>query len=261
MGVTLLLLLSLSLSHAAEVPQEADYQIGPGDVLQVDVAGEKIGGTFVVGSAGAISMTYCGLVDVGRMTIFEAEDALRACLADGYILDPQVTVRVQEYRSQRVEVLGAVAQPGLYYLQGETTLRAMISQAGGIKSEKSVGRVVVSRGGGEQFVVLLDEIGGPPGELPLQRGDVINVDEGAVVYVGGEVAKPGAIGYIDGLTVTQALMKAGGPTGVARLRGAYLLRQGQEDRIPVNIRRMLKGKDADFVMAPGDRLVIQESPL
>jgi protein involved in polysaccharide export with SLBB domain len=79
------------------------------------------------------------------------------------------------------------------------------------------------------------------------------------VWVGGEVQRPGSIGYVDGLTVTQALMKAGGPTGVARLSGAYLVRDG--DRISVNLKRMLRGKDADFVMEPNDRLVIQESPL
>lgn len=277
-----MLLFSLCTAHAADLPLpaqpsspaqvvpaqvpaappaqgESDYHIGPGDILRVEVIGETFGGSFVVGSTGAISM-YCGLVSVGDKTTLEAESAVRGCFSDGYLVDPQVSIRMEAYRSQKIEVLGAVAQPGLYYLQGATTLRSMIGEAGGVKSEKSVGRVVVSRASGERLVVLLDELGGPPGEIVLQRGDVINVDEGEVVYVGGEVTKPGAIGFIDGMTVTQALMKAGGPTGIARLRGAYLLRQGQEDRISVNVRRMLKGKDADFVMQPGDRLVISESP-
>jgi protein involved in polysaccharide export with SLBB domain len=152
-----------------------------------------------------------------------------------------------------------VGKPGVYFLQGETALRSVIGQAGGIQADKTTGRVVVTRQGGERLVFLQDEVEGPLGDLSLQRGDVISVEEGAVVYVGGEVQKPGAIGYIDGLTVTQALMRAGGPTGIARLRGAYVLRE--EDRISVNLRKMLRGKDADLVMKPGDRLVIQESPL
>jgi polysaccharide export outer membrane protein len=119
--------------------------------------------------------------------------------------------------------------------------------------------VVVTRPNGDRFQVPLDEIEGEPGRLLLGRGDVVSIDEGEVVYVGGEVAKPGAIGFVDGMTVTQALMKAGGPTPVAQLKGAYLLRA--EDRIPVNLRRMLRGKDGDFTMEPGDRLVIRESPL
>jgi polysaccharide biosynthesis/export protein len=244
---------------ASALASTTDYRVGPGDVLRVDIYGETFGGTFVVGTNGAISMPYCELVPVGGLTVLEAEDAVEACLADGYLVDPQVSVRIEEYKSQRVEVLGAVVKPGLYYLTGETTLRSVIGQAGGVQAEKSVGRVVVTRANGDRVVIPIDEIMGPPGEVALQRGDSVNVDEGELVWVGGEVEKPGSIGYVDGMTVTQALMKAGGPTGVARLSGAYLLRDG--DRISVNLRRMLRGKDADFVMEPGDRLVVQESPL
>lgn len=247
-------------SAALAAPSE-DYQIGSGDVLQIEIYGENFGGTFVVGSNGAIRFPFCDIVELGGKTVFEAEKTLKSCLADGYLNDPQLSVRIGEYKSQQVEVLGAIGKPGVYFLRGETTLRAVIGEAGGIQADKTTGRVVVSRPGGERFVVMQEDVEGPQGSLALGGGDVISVEEGYVVYVGGEVANPGAIGYIDGLTVTQALMRAGGPTGVARLRGAYLLREGEDQRISVNLRRMLRGKDADFVMEPGDRLVIQESPL
>lgn len=238
----------------------ADYRIGPGDVLRLEVYGETFGGDFVVGSTGAISIPYCNLVPVGGLTALEAEGAVRTCLADGYLVDPQVSLRVSDYKSQRVEVMGAVTRPGLYYLTGEqTTLRAVLGQAGGVQTEKSVGRVVVTHANGDKAVVPTDEVLGPPGDIQLAAGDSISVDEGELVWVGGEVQRPGSIGYVDGMTVTQALMKAGGPTGVARLSGAYVVRDG--DRIAVNLKRMLRGKDADLVLRPDDRLVIQESPL
>jgi polysaccharide biosynthesis/export protein len=259
------LFLALTLQAGGAVPDGSpattDYRIGAGDVVWVEVYGEAFGGKFVVSSSGAIRFPYCDVVEVGGRTVFEAEQRLRTCLADGYLNDPQLSVRIEEYKSQQVEVLGAVGKPGAYALQGETTLRSVIGQAGGIQADKTTGRVVVTRQGGERLVVLQDEVDGPGGGMVLQRGDVVSVEEGAVVYVGGEVQKPGAIGFIDGLTVTQALMRAGGPTGIARLRGAYLLREGEDDRISVNLRKMLRGKDADLVMKPGDRLVIQESPL
>jgi polysaccharide biosynthesis/export protein len=237
-----------------------DYQIGAGDVLKVDVFGETFGGSFVVGSAGAMTMPFCDGITVGGLTVAEAESAVKSCLGDGYLVDPQVSVRVEEFKSQPVEVLGAVVKPGTYYLTGgAVTLRSLIGQAGGVQSEKSVGRVVVTRQNGDRVVVPIDEIMGPPGEIGLAKGDSVNVDEGELVWVGGEVEKPGAVGYVDGMTVTQALMKAGGPTGVARMAGAYVLRDG--DRIAVNLRRMLRGKDADMVLVAGDRLVLQESPL
>jgi len=238
----------------------ADYHIGSGDVLQLEVYGETFGGQFLVGSTGEISIPYCELVPVGGLTVLQAEGAVRSCLANGYLVDPQVSVRVSDYKSQRVEVLGAVGKPGLYYLTGEqTTLRAVLGQAGGVQTERSVGRVVVARPNGDKVILPVDELVGPQGDLELQRGDSISIDEGELVWVGGQVQRPGAVGYVDGMTVTQALMKAGGPTGVAKLKGAYLVRDG--DQITVNLKRMLKGKDADFVMRPNDRLVLNESPL
>ena len=248
---------SSALSPAHATPD--GYLVGVGDMLHVEVYGESFGGDFVVGPTGTIRFPYCDVVEVGNETVFAVEAALRDCLSDGYLNNPQISVRIGEYRSQRIEVLGAVGKPGVYFLEGETTLRSVIGQAGGVQADKTTGRVVVSRGA-ERIVVLLEEVEGPKGGLSLSRGDVISVEEGAVVYVGGEVENPGAIGYIDGLTVTQALMKAGGPTGLARLRGAFLLREG-EPRMSVNIRRMLRGKDADFLMKPGDKLVVQESPI
>lgn len=245
---------------AGEAPSASDYVIGPGDVLQVDIVGESFGGAFVVGTSGAVSLSYCGLVPVAGKTPYEAEQALRDCLADGYLVSPQVSVRVEEYRSQKVEVLGAVDKPGLYYLTSlDSTLRSVLGQAGGVLAEKSVGRVVVTHTSGERTVVPVAELMGTAGDLELARGDVINVDQGELVWVGGEVAHPGSVSFIDGLTLTQALMKAGGPTPLARLRGAYLVRD--EDRISVNVQRMLKGKDEDLVLAPGDRLVVPESAL
>lgn len=248
------------LAGAAAAQATPDYVIGPGDVLQVDIVGETFGGAFVVSSAGALSLSYCGLVPVSGKTPYEAEQAVRDCLSDGYLVNPQVTLRVQEYRSQKVEVLGAVEKPGLYYLTSlDSTLRSVIGQAGGVLAEKSVGRVVVSHASGERTVLGVDALMGAGGDLELERGDVVQVDQGEHVWVGGEVARPGSVDFVEGLTLTQALMKAGGPTPLARLRGAYLLREG--GRVTVNVPRMLRGKDDDLVLLPGDRLVVPESPL
>jgi polysaccharide biosynthesis/export protein len=246
---------------AAESPPATEYTLGPGDVLQVEVLGESgIGGTVVISATGEVSLTYCGLVPLVGKTVFEAEQALRACLADGYLVSPQVAVRVDQYRSQKVEVLGAVEKPGQYYLTSlDSTLRSVLGQAGGVKAEKSVGRVVVTHVTGERTVVPLESLMGPAGDLALRRGDVIDVGQGELVWVGGEVVRPGSVGFMEGMTLTQAIIKAGGPTPLARLRGAYLVRD--EDRVQVNVQRMLKGKDEDLALQPGDRVVVPESAL
>ena len=90
---------------APVTPPSADYRIGPGDKLHVEVYGEDFGGSFQVASNGEISFPFCDMVPLGELTVFEAEQKLRDCLADGYLNDPQLSVRVEEYRSQRVEVL------------------------------------------------------------------------------------------------------------------------------------------------------------
>lgn len=255
----LLTLLLLVATAFGTPPLIEDYRIGPGDVLRIEVYGETFGGVFQVGSTGAVSFPHVGSVQVGGRTVFEAEDALRAALLDGYLVDPQISVRVEEYRSQRIEVMGAVQKPGPYYLEGETTLRTLLGMSGGVQGEKAVGRVVVSRRNGEKIVVPLTDLEGQGGSLLLAAGDVVAVDEGLVVFVGGEVSKPGAVGFVDGMTVTEALIKAGGRTNFANLSGSYILRNGE--RISVNLKKVLKGKGADLVLEPGDQLVVPESPI
>ncbi len=249
---------TLLASTALAAPSE--YRLGPGDVVEVIVHGEALGrGAFVVTAGGQISLPCAGMVSVAGMSTHEAEVETSDALKPGCYVEPQVTVRVTEYRSQPIEVLGAVGKPGVYYLDGHTTLRTVITRAGGVKADRSAGRIVVTRRGEQAASVGLDQLEDQIGDYALASGDVITVAEGRIVYVTGEVEDPGEVVFAQGLTVSEAFIKAGGSTGVARLAGAYVLRG--TDRVPVNLRRILKGKDADLVLEPGDRLVIPESPL
>ncbi len=249
----------IGLASAAEV--DAEYRIGPTDVLEVILYGQPgIGGTVVVSSSGEVSFAIpCGPVTVAGRTPAEAEAAIEEALRPDCFVDPQVAVRVAEYRSRRVEVLGAIAKPGLYYLEGETTLRSVIALAGGVQVEKSAGQVVITRGGVQRASMTFDELEGDAGMLMLVSGDVVAVQEGLFVFVTGEVDKPGAVVFTTGLPVTEALARAGDASPVANLGGAYVLR-GTE-KIALNLRRIRRGKAADFLMEPGDKLFVPESPL
>jgi polysaccharide export outer membrane protein len=257
----LLIAMSSVLGGASAAEIEEEYRIGPTDVLDVVVYGQdKLSGPVVVGSAGTITFAIpCGPVPVSGMTVSEAEESIEHVLRPDCFVDPQVSVRVAEYRSRRVEVLGAIAKPGLYYLEGETTLRYVIAEAGGVQIEKSAGRIVISRPDGERVSMTFDELEGDLGLLALNKGDVISVEEGLFVYVTGEVDEPGAIVFTSGLTVTEALARAGDASAVARLSGAYVLRG--TDKIAVNLRRIRRGKSADMLMEPGDKLFVPESPI
>ncbi|MCB9675601.1 MAG: polysaccharide biosynthesis/export family protein [Alphaproteobacteria bacterium] len=252
----LLLLLFVSLGFA-EAP--AEYQLGPGDEVHVIVHGHDFGrDTFVVGSDGTISFPYVGLVDLKGLTAVAAERTLRDALMKGYLVDPQVSIRIKEHGSQRVDLLGAVAKPGVITLSGPTTIRALVTEAGGAVQGKASGAILVNRDG-HTTRLMLANIEGPEGDFLVHGGDVVDVELGMAIYMAGEVANPGAIAFSQGITASQALLQAGGHTDFGRLSGAYVVRG--EERIHVNLKRILKGKEADMQLQPGDRVVIPVSAL
>ncbi len=238
------------------------YKVGPADVLEIRVHDEEdLSGEFIVLDTGNIDMPPVGNIEVQGLTVYEISELLEKLLKDGYLNDPHVSTQVFSFASQPVEVMGAVKEPGVYYLMGETTLVEMLAKAGGVVSEKSIKEIHVTRIGsadGEPIIVNLTQLMAyGQGNMVLQAGDVINVPEGLFVYVAGQVQEPGPVTYQDGLTVLQALTAAGGQSTTAKLRDAYILRGGE--RILVNLKRIIQGRDPDVIMQPEDQLYVQES--
>lgn len=256
MSIAAILLLA-GPAHA--VAGTSEYVLGPGDAIQVEVVGQEFGGRFVVGTDDTVPFPYCGRIKIGGQSLAAATDAIRDCLLDGVLVDPQINVRVEEYRSQRVDVLGAVAKPGAVYLQdGRPTVRQVLGQAGGVQSEKSNGTIVINRGG-ERITIPLGELEAEPGSTVVMAGDVLSVDEGLIVLVMGSVHKEGELGFVEGMTVSQALARAGGASPVANLSAAYVLRDGK--RIHVNLRKVRRGRAEDLVLQAGDQVHVPESPI
>lgn len=254
------LLLALSLAGPALAADDADYRIGPRDVVEVEVYGEPdLSKEFEVSGGGAITVPFLGSVDLRGLTPGEAAGKLTEGWKDGILINPQVTVRIAEHRSQQVEVYGAVKKPGPYYLEGPTTLLEVLGRAGWVDTQKSSNMVIVRRDTGDVVRLTLDEVKRGETTFALMRGDQISVEEGQVVYVGGEVEKAGPVVFAEGLTVMQALLRAGGPKETALLRGAYIVRNGE--KVPVNLRKIGDGRESDLVMQPGDQLFLKESPL
>jgi polysaccharide export outer membrane protein len=238
------------------------YQLGVGDAVKVEVYGEDdLCGSYQIYEGGYINFPLVGKVQVQGLTLPSVAEVLSTQLGERFLVDPHVSVHIDRYSSQPVQVLGAVAKPGVFYLEGQTTVRQILALSGGIIAEKAIKEVRVERqqGGERQVMVLkLDRLlSDGENDLTLQAGDVVNVVEGMVVYVSGEVKETGAVPYWDGLTVTQALAEAGGPGTYAKMREAYVLRGGE--RIVFNLKRVLQGRDEDPVLKPGDQLVIEES--
>ena len=237
----------------------SQYRIGAGDTLQVQVYGEEsLSGPFPVNDGGALDFPLLGPIEVAGLTALEAAELLRARLGDGFIVEPNVTAWLDSYQSQPVQVLGAVAKPGLYYLKGSTTVLEILSEAGGASIE-GVNEVRITRGGeeGDVTVVPYDHLlGRGEGNLELKGGDIVFVPE-SLVTVMGQVNKPGDISLRDDLTVSDCIAAAGGAHETANLGRVWILRG--DERIRVNVRKVLAGKAEDVRVQAGDRVFVGES--
>src|SRR5687768_8687784 len=100
-----------------------DYVVGPQDVLTITVWNQpNLSGKFSVETDGTFTFPLIGRIKAGGLTLREVEEALKKRLADGFFRHPQVSAAVEQYRSQRIFIVGEVRQPGPYPLTGDMTL-------------------------------------------------------------------------------------------------------------------------------------------
>jgi polysaccharide biosynthesis/export protein len=261
--------LAVAACGAVTAAQSAgDYVIGPQDVLTIQVFDQAdLGGKYSVETDGTFSFPLIGRVKAGGLTLRAFENELKAKLADGYFRDPQVSVAVEQYRSQRVFVMGEVRQPGPVPLTGGMTLIEALARAGSTNATASgdVSIVRAARGTTEGPVLpdqdaatevfrtsIRDLEGGAMSQnVALRDGDTIFVPRSETVYVFGQVRTPGAYGVQTNATVLQALSLAGGVTehGATNRIRIVRIEQGQE--------REVKAKLSDPVR-PGDTIIVPQ---
>lgn len=123
-----------------------EYRLGSNDLVEVSVFGvEDLNKDVRINSNGQISLPLIGSVPAGGKTVPELEDELTRRYGSKYLQDPQVTVFVKEYASQRITFEGAIRQPGIYPLTGKTSLLQGIATAKGLDPLADLGGVVLFR--------------------------------------------------------------------------------------------------------------------
>ena len=154
-----------------------DYRIGAQDLLEVSVFGvDELTQEVRVNSNGQVSLPLIGAVMAGGKTIPELETDIATKLSAGYLQNPQVSVFVKEFTSQRVTLGGAVKKPGIYPITGKTTLLQAVSMAEGVTELADLGAVVLFRTiDGKRMAAVYDinEITGGRMEDPQLYGDDI----------------------------------------------------------------------------------------
>ena len=157
--------------------------LGPGDVVEIRVLREEdLGGTYQVSNDGTLDYPLIGEVKLVGRRPEEIAEEIRARLADGYLVDPQVSVLVKERKSQKVHVLGQVNQAGSFGYESGMSIVQAITNAGGFTKLASQNGVTVTRIGptGEKmtFKVPVGDIGsGKAANVQLIPGDIIFVHE------------------------------------------------------------------------------------
>jgi polysaccharide export outer membrane protein len=165
-----------------QVPEE-DTSLGPGDVFEVRVFGEKdLTGKYQVGPEGTIRFPFLGAVAVAGRQADQVASEISTRLRDGkFLVDPQVSVFVEQTNSKRISVLGAVAKPGTFPIIPGMTVVQAVSNAGGFTPLASKDDTVVTRrvnGKLERYRISVSELTrGNADDFPLRAGDIVFVPE------------------------------------------------------------------------------------
>ena len=178
---------------ANEVLESNEYQIGILDLLEIKVLQDaNLSRSARVDARGNISMPLIGVVHVAGLSAYEAEQLIAAKLEADYLQNPQVSVFIKEFTSQRVTVQGVVKKAGLYDFQGQATLLQAISMGGGLdaKADERAVKVIRQLPGNKSETFVYDLLAIRKNNAPnpiLKGGDVVVVEEAEPITVEGAV--------------------------------------------------------------------------
>jgi polysaccharide export outer membrane protein len=265
--IRLLCVLAMAAPAVAQQAETANYVIGPEDVLNVTVFGEPaLSGRFRVENDGSFNYPFLGRVRANGQSLSGLAGVLKTKLSDGYLRNPQVTVDVEQFRSQSVFVMGEVRSPGKYALSGSISLLEVLAQAGSITTSAgseivilhpkspAQGAVTLAAAGDADIVrISLREIeaGRLSQNVAIRDGDTIFVPKAERFFVVGLVRNPGSFPLEENMTVLQALSVAGGVTE----RGSS--RRVRVTRIVDGQRKEFDAKLGDAIKA-GDTITVRQ---
>jgi len=243
--------------------------IAPGDFLDVsEVHTPEFHSVVRVSPTGTVMLPMVHEVQIGGMYEQGAAHAIETALTtQGFLLHPMVSVLVTSYAGQDVSVLGEVVHPGVYPYTLHHRLLDLISAASGLAP--NAGRLVnvFHRDDARTpHPVVLDPSGTDTEtdhNPELAPGDTVQVSRAGLVYVVGDVQRPGGfpVDPAQGLTVVQALSLAWGPSQNAALGKAILIREQKGGRTltSLNLKRMLHGQEPDQPVRDRDILYVPDS--
>jgi polysaccharide export outer membrane protein len=259
-----------------------NYVLGPGDQIMIrafemDELSER---PYLIDGDGNINLPQLGRIAVSGLTV-ERVEALLIERMRTFVQRPQATVTIVQFRSEPVFFVGAFKAPGIYPLQGRRTLVEVLSSIGGLQPNasrrikitrrKEIGELPLDNRvdsvdgkttSAEISMGSLRENVNPAEDIVLMPFDVISVERAEMVYVNGAIGRVGGfeLGEKESISVIQAISLAGGLARDAAPSKARVLRpvlnSSRRSEVPIDITRILAGKDSDFPLLPNDLLYI-----
>ncbi|HUZ46439.1 MAG TPA: polysaccharide biosynthesis/export family protein [Terriglobia bacterium] len=272
--------------------ENLEYVIATDDLLEVYVIDvPELSREYLVSPDGTITLP---LLSEPIMAAGLSPNQLSAVIAAklhsaGMVTHADVTVSVKASRGHSIAISGAVRNPQVYPIFGETTLLNVLSQAGGL-ADDAADTAVVTRGETAMRAIGLQdsstgapasslpttikvnlkklfEDGDPKSNIPIYPGDTVTVQRAGLVYVVGAVNRAG--GYTlarswEDMTVLKVVALAGNVTSTAQRKKAIIIRKdssapGGHEQIPVNLKKILAGRAPDQALEANDILFIPES--
>jgi polysaccharide export outer membrane protein len=238
--------------------------ISPGDELHVSILDMPDLEQYPrVTDTGEVPVQGVGSVRVANMTPAEAASAIHDRLVTAKFLNhPQVTVVVDQYATQEVTLIGEVRTPGAYPIATPRPILDVIALGGGL-NETADRSVLVERNGDQNnlvhYTVSNDAQQAIEKQVLVNPGDTIVVPKAGIVYVLGDVNRPGGYTMSDNestISLLEVLSIAGGPAKTAKLNQTRLIRKAGHSETQIAVGDIQKGKRPDFAMMPGDILYV-----
>jgi polysaccharide biosynthesis/export protein len=248
--------------------QSMSLRIGSGDLLEMAVFNvPEMSQRQRVDENGNYSVPLVGPVHLGGLTLQEAQNLIASKLDDEhYVREPSVSLFISDFATQGVSVMGEVVKPGVYPVWGERRLLDMIAAAGGVTARAGKIASISHRNNPAAPQNALFTEGGAqdPDTNPLVApGDTIIISKSGIVYVLGDVVRPGGFPMENDQTLTlmKAVALAQGTSRTAKLGSARLVRNtitGRQE-MPVNLKAVMKGRSPDLVLQADDILYVPSS--
>lgn len=255
-----------------DIPQTSpNTQVAEGDLLDIVIFDTpELSGRFRVDLKGNILLPLAGSLHVAGMTLVEITDAVAQRYKDAKILvDPQVTVFVAEFNRRTITITGEVRSPGVFPITAPRTLTDTLAMAGGLNDAASRTVSIVHAAHPNEIIHVTLNVGAQTpesveqGRIQILPGDSIFVARSGIIYVVGELLRPGGyqVEHNNRLTLLEAVALAGGLTRTAKASHSRLIRRSATGReeLSVNLQKVLYGGGPDMLLTDGDIIYVPSS--